>query len=312
MKRRGTRDKSNKVSNDQMRASDTIPLNEALRPFPLFKGGARRAGDFVLFNKTNPTMRIFPENISAPLRLCVILLLAFPLAAQAQSAREIIEQADQKMRGTKSAITEMTITTVRPKWTREMTLKSWSKGEKLSLSVVRAPAKDKGVAFLKRDKEIWNWMPSIERTIKLPPSMMMQSWMGTDFTNDDLVRESSTLNDYTQKITGDSTILGRTCWKIQLDPKPDAAVVWGKLVLFIDQTDFIQLRSEMYDEEGILINVLNSSNIKEMGGKKLAAKMEMIPVDKPGNKTIMEITAIEFDKPIEDSFFSTSNMKTVK
>jgi len=294
------------------------PLNDVLRPFPLFKGGVRhrRTGDFVLSNKTNPTMRIFPENIFAPLRLCVnplfVMLLFCVTTTQAQTAREIIEKADQKMRGTKSAITEMTITTVRPKWTREMTLKSWSKGEKMSLSVVRAPAKDKGVSFLKRDKEIWNWMPSIERTIKLPPSMMMQSWMGTDFTNDDLVRESSTLNDYTQKITGDSTILGRKCYKIQLDPKPEAAVVWGKLVLFIDKTDLIQLRSEMYDEDGYLVNIMNSSDIKEMGGKKLAAKMEMIPVDKPGNKTIMEITSIEFDKPIEDAFFSTSNMKTVK
>jgi len=303
-------------------------FHDALRPFPLYKGGARRAGDFFLPNKNKPTMRNFPESISAPLRLCVkslfpnnlfaslrlcvTLLFLFPLAGNAQSAREIIEKADEKMRGSTSAITEMTITTVRPKWTREMTLKSWSKGEKMSLSVVRAPAKDKGVAFLKRDKEIWNWMPSIERTIKLPPSMMMQSWMGTDFTNDDLVRESSTLNDYTQKIMGDSTILGRKCYKIQLDPKPNAPVVWGKLVLFIDQTDFIQLRSEMYDEDGYLVNVMNSMDIKEMGGKKLAAKMEMIPVDKPGNKTIMEITAIEFDKPIDDSFFSTSNMKTVK
>jgi outer membrane lipoprotein-sorting protein len=289
-------------------------LNDALRPLPLFKGGVRhrRSGDFVQPNKNNPTMKSFPINLFASLRLCVTLLFLIPLAGNAQTAREIIEKADQKMRGTKSAITEMTITTVRPKWTREMTLKSWSKGEKMSLSVVRAPAKDKGVSFLKRDKEIWNWMPSIERTIKLPPSMMMQSWMGTDFTNDDLVRESSTLNDYTQKITGDSTILGRKCWKIELDPKPNAPVVWGKLVLFIDQSDFIQLRSEMYDEDGYLVNIMNSSDIKEMGGKKLAAKMEMIPVDKPGNKTIMEITSIEFDKPMEDSFFSTSNMKTVK
>jgi outer membrane lipoprotein-sorting protein len=291
-----------------MRAIEPKPLNKALRLFPLSKGVPVGRGILLNQQKTEPTMKTLPSNFF----VFVMLLFLVPLAGNGQTAREIIDKADQKMRGTKSAITEMKITTVRPKWTREMTLKSWSKGEKMSLSVVRAPAKDKGVSFLKRDKEIWNWMPSIERTIKLPPSMMMQSWMGTDFTNDDLVRESSTLNDYTQKITGDSTILGRKCYKIQLDPKPDAAVVWGKLVLFIDKTDFIQLRSEMYDEDGYLVNIMNSSDIKEMGGKKLAAKMEMIPMDKPGNKTMMEITAIEFDKPIEDSFFSTSNMKTVK
>lgn len=315
--KKGTRDvgqgtRVTNMSNNGMIEVNPKPLNDALCPFPLYKGGARRAGDFVKPTKPEPTMKTFPINLFAPLRLCVILLVLFPLAGNAQSAREIIEKADEKMRGTTSAITEMTITTVRPKWTREMTLKSWNKGEKHSLSVVRSPAKDRGVAFLKRDKEIWNWMPSIERTIKLPPSMMMQSWMGTDFTNDDLVRESSTLNDYTHSIKGDSAILGRKCWKIQLEPKPDAPVVWGRIILFIDQQDFIQLRSEMYDEDGYLINILNSSGIKEMGGKRLATKMEMIPVDKPGNKTIMEITSIEFDKPIEDSFFSTSNMKMVK
>lgn len=245
-------------------------------------------------------------------KLLVLPLLIVTMAATAQTAREIIKQADEKMRGTESAITEMTITIVRPKWSREMTLKSWSKGEELSLSLIKSPAKEKGITFLKRNKEIWNWMPSIERTIKLPPSMMMQSWMGTDFTNDDLVRESSTLNDYDQKIVGDSTILGRKCWKLQLDPKPEAPVVWGKLIVFIDQQDYIQLRSEMYDEDGFLINILNSSDIKEMGGKLVAAKMEMIPVETPGNKTVMTFTSMQFDVPIEESFFTTSNMKRLK
>lgn len=247
----------------------------------------------------------------------VLMLLALMangllLTANGQTAREIIKKSDEKMRGSTSAITEMTITIVRPKWQREMTLKTWAKGEELSLSLIKSPAKEKGITFLKRHKEIWNWMPSIERTIKLPPSMMMQSWMGTDFTNDDLVRESSILNDYDQKIIGDSTILGRTCWKIQLDPKPEAAVVWGKLIVFIDQQDFIQLRSEMYDEDGYLVNTMNSMDIKEMGGKTLAAKMEMIPEEEPGHKTIMEITSIEFDRPIDDEFFTTSNMKRIK
>ena len=252
------------------------------------------------------------RNFSAPLRLCVTLFFLTPLAGSAQTAHDILQKADEKMRGTTSAISEMTITIVRPKWSREMTLKSWSKGEELSLSVVRSPAKEKGVAFLKRHREIWNWMPSIERTIKLPPSMMMQSWMGTDFTNDDLVRESSMLNDYTYRIVGDSTIDGRDCHKIRLDPKPDAPVVWGMLMAFIDKKDFIQLRSEMYDEDGYLINIMTSSDIKEMGGKLLAAKMEMIPVEKEGHRTMMEFTALEFDTPLDDSFFSTSNMKRIK
>lgn len=263
---------------------------------------------------TSNTTRIAQRVMTRVLKVFLLLLIANTqqLTAKGQTAYDIIKKADEKMRGTESAVTEMTITIVRPKWSREMTLKSWSKGEELSLSLIKSPAKEKGITFLKRNKEIWNWMPSIERTIKLPPSMMMQSWMGTDFTNDDLVRESSTLNDYDQKIVGDSTILERKCWKIQLDPKPDAPVVWGKLVIFIDQQDFIQLRSEMYDEDGYLINILNSSDIKEMGGKLVAAKMTMIPVEEPGNETIMTFTSMEFDVPLEESFFSTSNMKRIK
>ena len=229
-----------------------------------------------------------------------------------QDATEIIKKADEKLRGKETAYSEMSISIVRPKWTREMSMKSWSKGEDYSLILITAPAKEKGAAFLKRKKEVWNWVPSIERTIKLPPSMMTQSWMGTDFTNDDLVRESSQVRDYVHEIVGDSIIDGRKCYKILLTPKPDAPVVWGKIIVFIDGKDFIQLRAEMFDEDEFLINIINSSEIKKMDGQTLATKMELIPVEKEGQKTIMTIKKIQFDQPIKDRFFSTQNMKKVK
>ena len=216
------------------------------------------------------------------------------------------------MRGKTSSYMEMSIETIRPKYTREMSLKSWSKGEDFSLMVLTKPAKDAGTAFLKRDKEVWNWVPSIERSIKMPPSMMSQSWMGTDMSNDDLVRESSNVTDYTHKILGDSTIDSRKCWKLELTPKPDAPVVWGKVVLFIDQKDFIQLKAEQYDEDGYLVNVMNSSNIKEMDGVQMATKIELIPVDKEGHKTVMKIDSIKFNEPYEDSFFTVQNMKRIR
>ena len=153
------------------------------------------------------------------------LILIAPL--KAQTAKDIITQAEEKLRGNSSR-SSMTITIVRPSWTREITTTSWSYGTDYALIYISDPARDAGTVFLKRDKEIWNWQPSIERTIKLPPSMMMQSWMGSDFTNDDLVRESSIVNDYTHNFAGDTVILGRECYKIELVPKPDAAVVWGK------------------------------------------------------------------------------------
>jgi outer membrane lipoprotein-sorting protein len=241
----------------------------------------------------------------------LIAFLAPPIVGSAQNATDIVRKADEKSRG-KTAQSTITIQIVRPKWTREMTMKSWSKGKDLSLVLVTSPAKDKGTVFLKRKREAWNWVPSIERTIKLPPSMMSQSWMGTDFTNDDLVKESSTVDDYTHKILGDSTIQGRKCYKILLTPKPNAPVVWGKLIMWIDNKDFLTLKINYFDEDGGLVNTMLFSDIKNMGGRLLPAKMEMIPADKPGNKTVMITNSMVFDKEINDDFFSTGNMKTVK
>lgn len=239
-------------------------------------------------------------------------LVAAAFSLQAQDATDIIRKAEEKMRGKTSAYMEMTIEIVRPKWTRSMSLKSWSKGNDYSLMVVTAPAKDAGTAFLKRYKEVWNWVPSIERSIKMPPSMMMQSWMGTDLTNDDLVRESSNVTDYNHKIVGDSVIQGRKCWKIQLIPKPEAPVVWGEIIAFIDQKDYVQMKAEQYDEDGYLVNVINGSDIKTMDGVVMATRIEFIPVDKEGQKTVMIVDNIKFNQPIEEGFFTLENMKRIR
>lgn len=243
--------------------------------------------------------------------ILVFFISLFSMPFIGQTALDIIKKAEDKMRSG-SLYAEMSITTVRPKWSRTMSMKTWAKGTDYSIVLITAPAKEKGTVFLKRHKEAWNWMPSIQRSIKLPPSMMSQSWMGTDFTNEDMIQESSNVRDYEHNILKDSTIEGRKVWKIELIPFEDAAVVWGKVIVFIDKVDYIQMRSEMYDEDGYLVNTMVASNIKELGGKVLATKMEMLPEDKEGHKTVLEYSKIQFDKPIEESFFSVQNMKRLK
>lgn len=228
-----------------------------------------------------------------------------------EDARGVMQKADEKMRG-KTSQAEMTIQTIRSTWTRELKLKTWTKGTSYAMILVTAPAKEKGTVFLKSGKEVWNWVPSIERVIKLPPSMMTQSWMGTDFTNDDLVKESSVVDDYTHSFAGDSTIQGRECYKIKLTPRPEAAVVWGMIVVWIDKKDYLQMRAEFYDEENILVSTMQSYDVKIIGDRLLPSKVEMIPADKKGEKTVMIYNSISFDQPIADSFFSTQNMKKVK
>jgi outer membrane lipoprotein-sorting protein len=240
--------------------------------------------------------------------LFTALVILLPLHVLPQDAKEIVRKADDKMRGN-TMQAEMIIKTIRPTWSREMQCKTWTKGNNLAIILILLPAKDKGISFLKRKKEVWNWMPSLERTIKLPPSMMTQSWMGTDFTNDDLVKESSVVDDYNHSIIGDTSIAGRACFIIQMIPKPAAAVVWSKVIICIDKKDFLELHSRFYDEDDQLINTMNSYDIRMMHDRLIPTRFEMIPADKKGHKTEMIYKNIQYNKPIDDNFFSTDKMK---
>lgn len=227
------------------------------------------------------------------------------------SAKSIIEKADNKRLGKTSSRT-MTLKIIRPKWTREIDLKLWTKGNDLMMILATAPARDKGMAFLKRGYEIYNWIPRIERSIKLPPSSMMQSWMGSDFTNDDLVKQSSMVKDYSHKLIGKEEINGREAYKILLEPKEEATVVWGKVEAWVDMDEYLFLKLAYYDEKGELVNTLFGKNIKTMGGRTITSIIEVTPADEPENKTILEYTSIEFDKPINDTFFSLGNLENIK
>jgi len=252
------------------------------------------------------------NNLRGFLLLFTILLFScFHSFAQDLSAREIVQRANDKANGNTSQGT-MKMTIVRPDWSREVTMKSWSKGTEYYLIYITEPARDKGQVFMKREQDMWNWMPSINRMIKLPPSMMGQSWMGSDFTNDDLVRMNSIIDDFTHEITGSEKVEGFDCYIIELIPKPEAAVVWGKIKLWISKEDYYELKGKYYDEDGALVNEMASSDIRQMGDRKLPAKMVMEPVDKPGNQTILEMVDVVFNKPIEDDFFSQQNMKNVR
>jgi outer membrane lipoprotein-sorting protein len=240
----------------------------------------------------------------------IVVILTMSISLEAQEAIEIIKKVDQKMRGTYS-YQELEMKIIRPDWERSIKMRSWSKGSVYSIILITAPAKEKGQVFLKRDKEMWNWVPSIERMIKIPPSMMMQSWMGSDFTNDDLVKESSIVVDYNHSLLGEEEIANTTCWKLQLDPKPEAPVVWGKIMAWIDKA-YNQLKVEYYDEDGYLVNVMHQSDIKRMDDRDIPTHWEMIPAEEEGKKTVINVISATFNDPIPDKFFSQQNMQRVR
>jgi outer membrane lipoprotein-sorting protein len=240
----------------------------------------------------------------------LVITISFQ-ASHSQSAKEIVDKANQNMQGnTNESVMIMQI--IRPEWTREIAMKSWAKGTDYSLVLITAPARDNGAAFLKRKQELWNWQPTIKRVIKMPPSMMVQSWMGSDFTNDDLVKQSSIVDDYTHKILKDTSIVGRVAWKLELIPLKEAAVVWGKIEVYIDKKDYLQLLVKYYDEDDFLINTMVMSDIKEMDGRLIPARMEVIPAENPEQKTVIIYESLKFDIPMNDDFFSLQNMKRIR
>lgn len=239
------------------------------------------------------------------------LFIAFTLSAQAQDAKTIVQKMDDKLQGDSNK-SEMKMSIVRPKYTRTIAFKNWSLGREYFLTYVTAPSKDKGMVSMKYEKEMWSYTPSINRMIKLPPSMMSQGWMGSDYTNDDLVKQSSIVNDYTHTILKEETIDGVICYQIQMIPNNDANVVWGKIITWIDKEKYINLKSEYYDEEAFLVRTELGKEVKIFDGRELPSIMEIIPAEEPQNRTIITISSMEFNVDIKESFFSQQNMKRIR
>ena len=246
--------------------------------------------------------------------LTLISLLMFCGATNifAQDATEIVRKADTKFKGEKSSYSEMSMTIVRPKYQRTLNFKSWSEDTEKSLTLVTAPAKEKGQTFLKSGNNMWSWNPTIQRLIKLPPAMMSQGWMGSDYSNDDILKESSLVVDYKHVLKGEENIDGRACYIIDLIPLEDSDVVWGKITLWISKEDDLELKAAYYDEEEYLVKTHLAHDVKTFDGRTIPSVMEIIPADEEGNKTIVNITDMKFNIPLEANFFSQQNMKRIR
>lgn len=256
-------------------------------------------------------MKPVPVNIFTALLLMLAALPA-PLEAQQLSARDIVKKADEKFNGEKSGYSVMSMTIVRPTWQRTVEFKSWSLGDDYALTLITAPAREKGQTFLKRGSEMWSWNPAINRLIKLPPSMMSQGWMGSDYTNDDILRESSVVNDYDHSTEGEEEIDSRLCYRIKMTAKEDADVLWSRQVWWVDKKDFIVLRAELYDEDGYLVRTERGMDLKTMDGRLIPTTIELIPAEQEGHKTILRIIEMKFNISVQESFFSQQNMKTIR
>jgi len=242
------------------------------------------------------------------LLIIVFSLFFMPFSAAAIEVGELIRHIDELWRGeTSHAVMIMTVKTRR--YERSMTMEAWSRGKEYSLVVIREPVKDRGISTLKVVENIWNYLPKINRVTRVPSSMMSGSWMGSHFTNDDLVKESTYEDDYDSSITFEGNRGGRLIYELTSLPKPNAAVVWGKVVMEIEQKTLAPFLAKYYDEEGVLIRTMRFDDFQKIDDRIVPMRMVLQPEDKPDESTVVVYQEITFSVPLDDGFFSINSLK---
>lgn len=237
----------------------------------------------------------------------LLAMLASVVQAQ-ETPRDIVDRVDRILRGESSHGTA-TMEVVTEHWERSLTMEIWSLGTEYSLIRVTAPRKEAGTATLKAGSDIWNYLPRVDRTIKIPASLMMGAWMGSHFTNDDLVKESRLVEDYEITIVFEGPRDGTDVWEFVLTPKPEAPVVWGRINYEVRKADLMPTWARYYDEDGALSRTMTFSEYEMMGGRLVPSLMEMRPSDKPNERTEVRYRNLEFDIALDRSFFSLRTLR---
>lgn len=257
--------------------------------------------------------------MATALRMTCILLfimLMFPLMVLAEDVdsdivlKEIVKKIDELYRS-KSSYSEMEMAISTPNWERTLTMNVWTEGMEKTFIRITSPAKEKGVATLRIGNEMWNYLPKTNKVIKIPPSMMMGSWMGSDFTNDDLVKEYSLVEDYHFELTSVENADEELLYA-KLVPKEDLPIVWGHIIIAVEKDDYMPVWERYFDEKGNLMRLIEFKEVKLFGERRIPSVMELIPQHKEGHKTTMRYFNIEFDRKIEKDVFSLRNLRSRK
>lgn len=240
--------------------------------------------------------------------LVLCLLLAIPAQATSQRASDILAEIDDLWRG-KSSYAIATLRVETEHYTRTMRMESWSKGKEMSLTRILTPLREKGTITLKSGNHIYTYLPKTDRTIRLSSGMMMGSWMGSHLTNDDLVKESRLEEDYDATISFEGERDQQSIIEFTLIPKPDAAVVWGKVVIEVEAERHLPIRELFYDEDMQISRTFTFSGLKMMAGSVRPSVMRIVPADKPDEFTEFVFEELTLNVPLEDSFFSKSALR---
>ncbi len=247
-------------------------------------------------------MRKFRKLLFLIISVCFL----FPSLVWAENVDALIRKVVDNLNG-KTAVMEITMVVKTSRAKRSMKMKSYSIGQKKSFIKVLYPKKDAGITFLKIDNSMWQYVPRIEKTIKIPASMMLQSWMGSDFSNDDLVKESSLSEDYTAQLISETEL----AYHVELHPKEDAAVVWGKLIMSVSKEYYLPMEVSYFDEENVLVRSLLYTDVKPHGDRFYPTLWIMTPrtADKKGHETRIVVSSAVFDAVVDEAYFSKRALK---
>ncbi|MFH1258294.1 MAG: outer membrane lipoprotein-sorting protein [Elusimicrobiota bacterium] len=224
------------------------------------------------------------------------------------NVRKIVEKIDRLYRS-KTSISEIEMQIVTPNWERTLTMKAWTRGLNKTFIRILLPKKERNVATLRIDNEMWNYLPNANKIMKIPPSMMMSSWMGSDFTNDDLVKESSMLEDYLYRLIRPPDAQEGLLY-VEFVPKEDKPIVWAKIIVAAGEADYIPVWQKYYDDKGVLKRVMEPKNLRQFSGRKIPSVLEVIPQNKPGHKTVIRYREMKFDAEISEDVFSLRNLQS--
>ncbi len=237
----------------------------------------------------------------------LILMISPPVLSQEADVYEIVDTIDKLYRSkTSRSRVEMTIET--ENWSRTLTMDMWTEGLNKTFIHITAPKKDAGISTLRIEREMWNFFPKINKVMKVPPSMMMSSWMGSDFTNDDIVKESSMVRDYTLRLITPEESKPEH-YSIELVPKEGIPIVWGKIILVVDRNDYTPVKQLYFDEKGRKMRVMEFSEVKMFSGRRIPSVLEMRTLNKKGKKTVIRYNEIHFDVQLERDVFTLRNLQ---
>lgn len=239
------------------------------------------------------------------LRLLLLLLCSTPLLAQAELTVADLSRFLDDLYRSGSSSSKMTMTVVTPDYQRTLSLESWTLGSDYSLVRILAPRKEMGIATLKRKRDMWNWLPKINKLVRVPPSMMMGSWMGSDLTNDDLMRDSSWERDFTAERVADQNGLVVVVYTT----RPEATISWQKVITYFDAALKLPVKQEFYDEKGRLARRMTFDQVRVMDGKRIPSRILLEPVLEKGRHTEIIYDEMDFDLALEESFFSQNGLK---